>query len=54
MSHNFNVLFSKYSFEQIGSETKTVDQVGTNFLNSHISQNIHEQGKGFIVTINHR
>ena len=40
-----NKPFSKYSFEQIGSETKTVDQVGTYFLNSQISRNIHEQGK---------
>ena len=40
----FNYDFSKYSFEKIGSETKTIDRVGTYFMNSQISQNIHEQG----------
>ena len=42
MSHT---VFSKYSFEKIGSETKTIDRVGTNFLNSQISMNIHDQGE---------
>ena len=44
-----HVLFSKYSFERIGSETKTVDRVVEHFLNSQISQNIHDQGKGLTV-----
>ena len=42
MSHD---LFSKYSFERIGSDTETIDQVGAIFLNSQISRNIHDQAE---------
>ena len=45
MSH---IIFSKYSFEQLGSDTKTVDQVGEQFLNPQISGNIHHQAESYL------
>ena len=48
MKINFQYFFSKYSFERIGSDTKTADQTVGQFLNSQISQNIHDQGQSYL------